>query len=250
MEQNSRDSEPVESAVGESVVTSPKRFSFLQDPRKRKIFLIIALLILIPLVIFLITKNQIQPTTTTQTTTPSPTPKSVYLEKAEQTMTPSLKQLLTTAYVPTSLTVAPVTRKDGSVTDEKLLVGTEEYANGSILISRTRYRNKNGALDYKYLDMFLPQSLATLTQTGAEQTAGQYFTTKPQGTWKCASVKTAAGQTTQCENFWTDKLGVKKGIGITQQVHYKTEKRSVLYYCELYRNGTRYKNTTCSSYEK
>src|SRR3989338_5477092 len=115
---------PAVNAVAQEVPTpqSDNRLkSFFAQNRKRLMLLGLLLFISIPVGFLLINK----PSAPTPGTTPTPpTPKSVYLEKAEQTMAPGLKTLLTSSYAPSSLTVSQITQKNGKVLDEKLLVGS------------------------------------------------------------------------------------------------------------------------------
>lgn len=244
--ENFHDSESVEPAVDQNV-TAVKHSS-------KKIIILVLLLILIPLVAFMLRK---QPTPLTQapSANPTPTQEALLAHKAKQDMPIFLNSLLQPAYIPQPQDASNVkvsTNNKRAVIDKNRFFVSMTLLSDVTLYASIRYQNQT-QMDRRALTLRIPSFVNTLSSTSAAQDILKYISVKPAGAWKCQIINQNGNTSTICENFWQVKNLVKMGVGIINpEVGQKLDAtaKSVVFFCEMYKNGNSFNEKSCTTYFK
>ncbi len=133
----------------------------------------------------------------------------------------------------------------GQVIDSNRLIlnWTETNFAGTASIS---YSNKL-TIDDKQILIFVPK---LSTSIDPQIKASKYLKIEPMVKWDCTNIclNDKNTETTICENFWTDKNKVKRGVGILSPILY--ENRSNIFICEVYPTSPLYNRNSCSNYKE
>ncbi|MBU1000263.1 hypothetical protein KKE78_02615 [Patescibacteria group bacterium] len=169
----------------------------------------------------------------------SPTQSASYQIKAREVLVKLLSVIFTPSFIPSPVSNLNLTQDK---TNQQNFIVTFNTRQASMSGNLTL--NKAGDnISTIYLSM--PKTDQKNVSAAVAQTiAPQFFSITPQGKWACKKI----GNETYCENFWEEKSGARRGIGIQEPITFDNKEKGIaVFFCEHNKGSSIYSWQSCTT---